>query len=120
MTQPTVLRADQAAVQHFPWGSLHWFANAQLGNSTALTLGECRLNPGCHNPPHQHPNCEEILHVVSGKILHHLQNHPPVELNPGDTITIPPHTLHHAENIGPDQAVMTIAFSSPDRQTKGE
>ena len=38
-------------------------------------------------------------------------------MGPGDTIVIPANVVHNASNDGDDVAIMTIMFSTPDRQT---
>ncbi len=114
-----VLAASEAVVQQFDWGRLDWFVNAQIGNSNDMTLGKCTIRPGSENPRHYHPNCEEILQVISGKIAHTMGDDV-FEMGPGDTIVIPPNIMHNARNVGSQDAVMTIAFSAADRQTIGE
>lgn len=37
--------------------------------------------------------------------------------SPGDTITVPAGVYHGAVNLGEGEAVMTIVFDTPDRQT---
>lgn len=104
----------------FEWGSLTWYANRELGNSTEMTVGRCVLNPGCGNPRHYHPNCSEILVVIKGCIRHTVSGGEEAELAEGDTVTIPPSVWHCATNIGQTEAVLFIAFSSADRKTVGE
>lgn len=118
MTSP-VLKASEAVVEVFDWGELHWFVNAAIGNSETTTLGRCVLKPGYENPRHIHPNCEELLQVVSGKILHTLGDDV-YEMKPGDTIAIPMNVVHNAKNTGAEDAVLTIVFSSAYRETQGE
>ena len=118
MTNP-VLKASEAVVQVFDWGELHWFVNAEIGNSKTTTLGRCILKPGCENPRHIHPNCEELLQVVSGKIMHTLADEV-YEMKAGDTITIPENVVHNAKNVGAENAILTIVFSSACRETQGE
>jgi quercetin dioxygenase-like cupin family protein len=101
------------------WGRLTWYVSAELGNSNALTVGECRIRPGCENPRHSHPNCEEALVVQQGQIRHSI-NDQSVVLDVGDAITVPGGVLHNAVNIGDTEAVLSIAFSSGDRRTVGE
>ena len=115
----TVLKANEASVEDFPWGRLYWFAGGKLGNSKTMTVGQCIIKPGFENPKHRHPNCEEVLHVLSGKIVH-VVGEKSFEMNPGDTITIPPTILHNARNAGDEDAVLMISFSSPDRQSQKE
>ncbi len=73
-----------------------------------------------HEPTrHRHPNCDEILHVISGRIEHSLGDQF-FELGPGDTISIPAGVWHGARVLGEAPAEMTISFSSADRQTEFE
>lgn len=102
------------------WGALTWFANRELGNSEDVTVGRCLLNPGQSNPRHYHPNCSEVLVVFQGKIRHTIDSGETVEMNEGDTIAVPPNVWHQANNIGEDDAILLIVFTSADRQTIGE
>ena len=115
----SVLKAKDAVKQDFEWGQLNWFVNQEIGNSRNLTLGKCLIKPGHENPRHHHPNCEEILQLTDGKILHSVGDKQ-IEMNPGDTIVIPPNVVHNARNIGKTDAVMTIIFSTANRLTEGE
>jgi mannose-6-phosphate isomerase-like protein (cupin superfamily) len=42
------------------------------------------------------------------------------EMRAGDTVTIPEGTLHNARNIGTEDAVLQISYSSADRIAIGE
>ena len=120
MDKAVVKKSAEAEYLEHDWGELHWFAAGRFGNSDEMTFGKCVLRPGCGNPPHSHSNCEEILHVLSGYIRHYVDGQGDVEMVPGDTITIPPNIRHSAENVGDEDAHLMIAFSSPERETKGE
>ena len=111
-----VLKKASVRMEEFPWGRLEWHAGGALQNSGTLTLGRCILKPGCGNTPHIHPNCCEILRVESGRIAHRYGGRS-VDMEPGDTITIPAGVYHGAVNLGEGAAVMTIVFDTPDRQT---
>ncbi len=111
---------NSTQIYSFEWGSLTWFANRELGNSTEMTVGRCSLNPGHGNPRHYHPNCSEILVVIQGRIRHTCADGKEAELGEGDTVTIPPNVWHCATNIGLTEAILFIAFSSAERQTIGE
>jgi quercetin dioxygenase-like cupin family protein len=120
METSKVLKAAEVEVQQFDWGSLQWFASAELGNSEALTTGICTLKPGRGNPRHHHPNCEEVLHVLEGSIAHVIEDGSEVELAAGDTITLPVGAAHSARNVGEKDAVLFICFSSAEREVVGE
>jgi quercetin dioxygenase-like cupin family protein len=104
----------------FDWGHLTWYASRPLGNSEEMTIGRCVLKPGQGNPRHYHPNCSEILVVIQGRIQHTTAGGGKTEMKEGDTVTIPANVWHQAANIGDNEAVLFIAFSSADRQTIGE
>jgi quercetin dioxygenase-like cupin family protein/type 1 glutamine amidotransferase len=111
-------RAD-ALVEQQPWGKLEWFASRALGNSTFMTVGMATIHPGKENPVHRHPNCDEILHVLQGQIMNRVGDKE-YEMHAGDTVTIPEGTPHNARNIGTDDAVLSIAYNTPDRIAIGE
>src|SRR3954466_10809275 len=126
MTQPatvhraTLSPASRAQSTAAEWGELTWFANAELGNASALTVGRCVLRPGRENPRHQHPNCDEVLVVLSGRIRHTLAGGEDAEMGPGDTVTVPAGLPHRALNTGIADAVLLIAFTSGSRDVVGE
>ncbi|MEM7533175.1 MAG: cupin domain-containing protein [Chloroflexota bacterium] len=123
MNSKRVLTSTDAIIEEFEWGHLRWTTGNKLdasvtGNSTTMTVGQCVMHPGYENFRHYHPNCEEILVVSQGHILHSLGDEA-FEMTTGDTIVIPPNVVHNAKNIGDVDAVMTILFSSAERETVG-
>lgn len=102
-----------------PWGKLEWFASRPLGNSSKLTVGQATISPGKQNPVHWHPNCDEVLHVLRGHIMHRVGDKE-YEMKAGDTVVIPEGVLHNARNIGTEDAVLAVSFNSADRVAIGE
>jgi quercetin dioxygenase-like cupin family protein len=119
MDNVCVLTANNAAQEIFEWGDLLWFASGQLNNSSEMTVGRCRLKVGSSNHRHYHPNCEEVLHVLEGRISHSIGDRA-LEMSVGDSIVIPPNIVHNAHNIGTEDALLLITFSSADRKTVDE
>lgn len=112
-------RRDAAVVEPQAWGRLEWMVSGALENSDMLTVGKCFIDPGRNNPPHLHPNCDEVLHVLRGTIRHRVgDDH--VEMGPGDTISIPAGAVHNASNIGNEEAEFLICFSTAYREVVGE
>ncbi len=120
MDKIIILPKDRATVINEDWGSLSWFASRALGNSSDMTVGKCVIKPGKTNPRHYHPNCSEVLVVMKGRIRHTFNSEEDVELSAGDTITIPAGILHQANNVGDEEAVLMIAYSSSEREVVGE
>lgn len=115
-----LLPEERADKTPFDWGELTWFANRELGNADAVTVGRCVLKPGEGNPRHYHPNCAEYLTVLSGEIEHTGPNGETLRMKPGDTVSIPANVWHCAKNIGQTEAALFIVFDSADRKTIGE
>lgn len=121
MTQHEIrlTRADDVVTETQSWGRLEWMVSGALGNSETMTVGRCHIAPGEANPRHYHPNCDEVLHVLRGTIEHTVDDEL-ISMGPGDTISIPTGAWHNARNVGTDDAVFVITFSSADRQAIGE
>jgi len=80
------------------------------------TFGVVTIAPGKRNPLHAHPNCEELLYVLSGECSHKLGEEL-YELSPGIVIRIPRGVKHWARCTSAEPLVAVISFSTPDRQT---
>jgi quercetin dioxygenase-like cupin family protein len=112
---PRLVKAGEHQVAEMAWGRLHWYASAPIGNADFLTVGRCIIEEGQQNPRHYHPNCEEVLQVLEGHILHSFGDET-FEMHEGDVIVIPPRVIHNAKNLGTGQCVLAISFSSADRR----
>lgn len=98
-----------------PWGSLTWVASQAIGNVQDMTLGFVVIKKGESNPRHVHPNCEEVLYLLRGKLEHTLGDEK-VVMGPGDTIAVPPGVFHNGINIGDEDAEMIVAYSEGARE----
>ena len=98
------------------WGRLDWLVSGELDPGAELTFGVVTINPGEANPLHLHPNCEEVLYVLSGTCDHVLGDRT-IKLGPGGVIRIPRNVPHHAKTTGDEPLIAVIAFSSADRET---
>ena len=114
-----IIGFENRIVEEQSWGSLTWYASKALGGSQSVTVGKCVIKPGEQNPRHTHPNCDEILHVLEGVIIHTYADEQ-MKMEKGDTIVVPSGIAHNAVNIGETDAELSIAFSSGERKTVGE
>ena len=115
--QSPVLPLARAQTLDDSWGKLAWFASQALGNCSTMTLGRAVIRAGVSNPVHRHPNCDEVLHLLSGRIFHTLGEEQYI-LEVGDTIAIPAGVWHNAGALDGKDAEMVICFSAADRQTE--
>jgi mannose-6-phosphate isomerase-like protein (cupin superfamily) len=111
-----VRRNREHLIEPMPWGRLEWSVSARIGNSETMTIGTCFLDPGHQNGRHYHPNCDEVLRVVRGRIIQ-TWGDTEVEMSAGDVVSIPSGVVHYARNIGDEEAELAIAFSSAYRET---
>jgi quercetin dioxygenase-like cupin family protein len=96
------------------WGELNWKITDEAVPGAEMTFGTCRINPGERNGLHSHPDCEEILYVVSGRCEHKLGDEMHL-LEPGDAIRIPRKVRHWAKCLGSEPLFALIFFSSGRR-----
>ncbi len=115
-TQVTRNRDEQPAVDT-GWGTLAWLVSGAEMPGAEQTLGVVTIAPGQRNPLHAHPNCEELLYVVSGACEHKLGDEM-LHLRAGSVIRIPRGVRHWARCTSADPLVAVISFSAPDRRTE--
>ncbi|MCG3148735.1 MAG: hypothetical protein PCFJNLEI_02180 [Verrucomicrobiae bacterium] len=116
MNKPTVVPATttETARRFEDWGELRWLAGRKQGNAAGLTLGRVRIKQGASNPRHAHFNCEEVLYLMTGELIHTI-GPDSVRLLAGDTLTIPRGVFHNATSVGVVDADMIVAYDSADR-----
>ncbi|MDR6817556.1 quercetin dioxygenase-like cupin family protein [Neorhizobium sp. 2083] len=96
------------------WGELNWKITGETMPGAEMTFGTCLIHPGERNALHSHPDCEEILYVVSGACEHKL-GEAVYRLNSGDAIRIPRNVRHWARALGSEPLFALIVFSSGTR-----
>jgi quercetin dioxygenase-like cupin family protein len=112
----TVVTATEYRVEESAWGSLTMFVSGAQWNAEFLSVGRCVIKPGCANPRHYHPNCEEVIHLLQGHVLHEIGDGSAVELFAGDTISVPTGVPHSARNLDDTDAILHVSFSSAERK----
>jgi quercetin dioxygenase-like cupin family protein len=100
------------------WGSLSWMANLSLSGSS-VTVGRLILHPGLSDALHSHPNADEVIFLLRGKVEVRMGG-ADVELRAGDALSIPLKLVHRIKNIGDDEAEMTLSYSSGIRKYTAE
>jgi len=95
--------------------TIKWLFSGESAPGAAQTLGYVVIDPGKKNPLHAHPNCEEVLYLISGELDHSLDG-ATYHLRPGDAIRVPAGARHDARCVSDEPACMTVCYSVPDRQ----
>lgn len=94
---------------------IKWLFSGQTAPGAEQTLGYVVIEPGQKNPLHAHPNCEEVLYLISGELDHSLEDKT-YRLRPGDAIRVPRGAKHDARCTGDEPATMIVCYSVPDRE----
>ncbi len=113
------IKESNAEVRRFPWGQIKWLYNASINPRAELTFGVVEIDPGRKNEFHSHPNCEELLYVVSGRCIH-IVGEEKHEMGPGDLVSIPRGVSHQAVVKGDEPLRAVICYSSGNRMTDTE
>ena len=99
-------------------GSEVWLANASL-TGASLSVIRLLLHPGQSGGRHRHPNADEVICLFRGTV----RVHTPTEailLQPGDALTVLAGLTHQIENVGNEDAEMSLSYSSGDRRYVAE
>ena len=94
---------------------IKWLFSGRTSPDAEQTLGYVVIEPGSKNPLHAHPNCEEVLYLISGEIDHSLED-AVYRLKAGDSIRVPAGVKHDARSVGSEPAAMIVCYSSPNRE----
>ena len=116
MTEATLTDVNEGDSLQFPWGAIKWLCNDEIDSEAEMTFGLVFLNVGESNPLHLHPNCEELLYILSGECSHRLGDDT-FEMRAGSMIRIPRGVKHNAVNTGWQPVTMIVCYSAADRQT---
>lgn len=123
LEKPPKMPNVNLVVQHFdkeeevkyPWGVIRWMMSSAIDHDAAQTFGIVQINAGQRNTLHSHPNCEEILYVLSGS-CEHIVGNKKVTLHPGDLIRVPIGVPHQAIVLGKEPFRAVISYSSGERK----
>lgn len=107
---------EDAILETFPWGEIRWIWNSKIADNAEQTLGHVTILPGKKNTFHAHPNCEELLYVLSGECDHWVGDEK-YHLKPGMTISIPRDAEHYALVTSSEPLKALIFYSTPNRKT---
>jgi quercetin dioxygenase-like cupin family protein len=89
--------------------------DGESSDARHLSLGWIRFEPGAKTENHTR-EVEEVIYVVQGKTVV-VANNVEYELNPGDSIFIPPGTEHRHENRGTEvlEQIFIFAPQGPEK-----
>ena len=85
------------------WGKLRWMSHPPSTGAGQLTVIEVNITPGQGHDFHKHPDQEEVIYCISGKVEQWLETERRI-LGPGDSVFIAADVVHASFNVGEDDA----------------
>lgn len=99
-------------------GSEVWLANQSL-TGASLSVIRLLLHPGQSGGRHRHPSADEVICLFQGRVCVHTPTGEFI-LQPGDGLTVLAGLVHQIENVGREDAEMSLSYSSGDRKYVAE
>jgi quercetin dioxygenase-like cupin family protein len=93
------------------WGRLAWLSNPPNTGAKDLTVIDVTLLPGKGHDFHKHPDQEEVIYVVAGRVEQWVDREKR-SLGPGDSAFIPAGVVHASFNTG-DAEAKVVAILGP-------
>jgi quercetin dioxygenase-like cupin family protein len=103
--------ANDVEPEVLDWGQLRWLSNPPSTGAAQLTVINVTLAPGKGHDFHRHPDQEEVIYVVSGRVEQWVDRESRI-LGPGDSAFLPADTVHASFNVGDDDAKI-VAILGP-------
>ena len=92
------------------FGTLRWLSHPASTGADQITGIDATIVPGQGHAFHRHPDQEEIIFVVSGKLEQWVEREKRV-LGPGDAVFIPRGVVHGSFNAGDEDLRLIVIFS---------
>lgn len=99
------------------WGHLRWVSNPDSTGARHLTVIDGEIFPGKGHDFHHHPNQEEVIAVLEGRIEQWIGDEMRM-LSRGDCAFIPAGLVHASFNPGPEPARL-MAILGPSEPGAG-
>ena len=103
--------AKETRPEVLDWGKLGWMSNPPSTGAKQLTVIDVTLSPGKGHNFHKHPDQEEVIYVVSGKVEQWVDREKRT-LQSGDCAYIPADVVHASFNTGTSDAKV-VAILGP-------
>ena len=112
----TFVTEDDVETQVFDWGRLSWLSEPRVTLAEKFSAGLVDLQPGKGHDRHNHPGCEEILYVLSGRGRQMVEvdgEQREREIGPGVLVHIPTDAFHSTVNLGAEPMRLLAIYAPP-------
>ena len=102
--------AGEVPTENFDWGSAGMRCAPPGTGCESLVVMDVRLDPGFFHAFHKHPDQDEMITVVSGKVTQYLEGESTV-LGPGDSVYIDKDVVHGSYNDFDEPAQLAVVLA---------
>jgi quercetin dioxygenase-like cupin family protein len=102
----------EVPMEDFEWGSAGMRCAPPGTGCDTFVVMDVRLDPGFFHAFHKHPDQDEMITVVSGKVTQFLEGESTV-LGPGDSVYIDKDVVHGSYNDFDEPAQLAVVLAPP-------
>ncbi len=107
----TFMMSANTTPETLDWGLLRWLSHPPSTGARQLTVIEVNIAPGQGHDFHKHPDQEEVIYCISGKVEQWLEQEKRI-FAPGDSLFIGADVVHASFNVGDTDAKL-LAILGP-------
>jgi quercetin dioxygenase-like cupin family protein len=96
------------------YGTMQWLVDDRLVPGAGLSVARMTVESGCISPSHRHPNCNEVIYLMTGEIEQRVGD-TWLRMKAGDSAFVPACTVHATRNTGAETAILIVSYSAGDR-----
>ena len=101
---------SEVPTENFDWGSAGMRCAPPGTGCTSFVVMDVRLDPGFFHAFHKHPDQDEMITIVSGKVTQFLEGESTV-LGPGDSVYIDKDVVHASYNDFDEPAQLAVVLA---------
>ena len=110
-----LIKPSDVETMVFDWGTIKWMSEPRVTDTRGFSMGVVLLQPGKGHARHNHPGCEEILYIVSGRgnQMIEIDGEKWQPVSEGDVVHIPADIFHATINTGWEALKMVAVYCPP-------
>jgi quercetin dioxygenase-like cupin family protein len=101
---------NEVPTENFDWGSAGMRSAPPTTGCNSFVVMDVRLDPGFFHAFHKHPDQDEMITVVSGKVTQYIEGESTV-LGPGDSVYIDKDVVHGSYNDFDEPALLSVVLA---------
>ena len=102
--------AGDVPVESYDWGNAGMRCAPPGTGCQSFVVMDVRLDPGFFHAFHKHPDQDEMITVVAGKVTQYLEGESTV-LGPGDSVYIDKDVVHGSYNDSDEPAQLAVVLA---------